>query len=118
MKRQAMVLGAALVTVVAVGWYALSQEHPRGAATAGGPGRLERAAAAGDLIALGFSSPKGPWIVVVDSRQRSLALYRVDPQARSIHLESVRKIGWDLELEHFNGAEPVPSEIRRLLQGH
>jgi hypothetical protein len=51
-------------------------------------------------------------IVILDSSNRSLAIYTVD--AGNVQLRSVRSLVYDLRMEEFNGAAPLPSELRRV----
>ncbi|MEM7475189.1 MAG: hypothetical protein AAF483_09375 [Planctomycetota bacterium] len=53
-------------------------------------------------------------IVVVDTSQRAMAVYHVDPADGKIQLKSVRQLDWDLKMEHFNGQAPLPSELREV----
>ena len=53
-------------------------------------------------------------LVVVDSRQQSMAVYHVSGTTGKIELKSVRKIQMDLAIEQFNAVEPLPSEMRLL----
>ena len=55
-------------------------------------------------------------IVVIDSRQQSMAVYHVSAASGKIELKSVRKIGLDMALEQFNAVEPLPSDMRLLRQ--
>jgi len=51
-------------------------------------------------------------IVILDSGQRSLAVYHVDNG--NLQLRCVRSLVFDLRMEEFNGSAPLPSEIRRV----
>jgi hypothetical protein len=53
-------------------------------------------------------------IVVVDSPNRSMAVYHIDPVQAKIQLKSVRKLAWDLNMEQFNALAPLPSELQGL----
>ena len=53
-------------------------------------------------------------IVIVDSEQRAIAVYHIDPRHGRLSLKSSRQIDWDLQMEHFNGESPLPSELRNL----
>ena len=55
----------------------------------------------------------GTQLVVLDDSIRSLAVYHVDA-AGNLQLRSVRSLNWDFRMEEFNGAAPLPSELRRL----
>ncbi len=53
-------------------------------------------------------------IVVVDTESRTMAVYHVEPAQGKIQLKSVRQLGWDLQMEHFNGQAPLPGELRQV----
>lgn len=53
-------------------------------------------------------------IVVVDTRQTTMAVYHVEPAQGKIQLKSVRKLVWDLRMEQFNAQNPLPSELRQV----
>lgn len=53
-------------------------------------------------------------VTVVDPRAKSMAIYHVDPANAQIQLKSVRSLVWDLQMEHFNGQAPLPSELRQV----
>ena len=74
-------------------------------------------AAGGGLTALpGPVSPQGQFLVVVDSRQRSMSVYHIDKTTGKIALRSVRNIHWDLQMSHFDNEGLLPQEIRSLLE--
>ncbi|MEM1303462.1 MAG: hypothetical protein AAGG46_01110 [Planctomycetota bacterium] len=54
-------------------------------------------------------------LVVVDSRQKVIAVYSIDPSSGEISLSSVRNITWDLQLPEHNTTKPLPKEIRNAL---
>lgn len=51
---------------------------------------------------------------VIDSQAKSLAVYHIEPTTGKILLRSVRSLQWDLQMEHFNGQTPLPSELRQV----
>ncbi|MFK7736601.1 MAG: hypothetical protein AB8B50_11250 [Pirellulaceae bacterium] len=53
-------------------------------------------------------------IVVIDTQQKSMAVYQVEPNQGKIQLRSVRRLVWDLQMEEFNGQTPLPSELRKV----
>ncbi len=55
-------------------------------------------------------------VVVLDPQQRVLAVYHIDLTSGGIQLKAVRQIRWDLQLENFNGAHPLPREVRTLVE--
>ena len=68
---------------------------------------------------LAFSSAagdKGQLITVVDPRQQAVAVYHVDLVSGKIALRSVRNIRWDLQVSHWNNENPLPQEIRALVE--
>ena len=50
---------------------------------------------------------------VLDSQTKSLAVYHIEPSSGKLQLKSVRNLRWDLQMEHFNGQSPLPSELRQ-----
>ena len=75
-----------------------------------------RAASGDQLIALSTSTPSGQLLTVIDPKQRVISVYRVDSTTGKIALRSVRNINWDLQMSEFNGEDPLPREIRLLLE--
>ena len=54
-------------------------------------------------------------LTVVDPRQRVLCVYHIDLATGKIALKSVRNIQWDLQINDLNNENPLPQEIRSLL---
>ena len=54
-------------------------------------------------------------VTVIDPRQRSMSVYHVELSTGEITLKSVRNIQWDLQMMDFNGTNPLPKEIRAVL---
>jgi len=54
-------------------------------------------------------------LVVIDPELHVMSVYHLDA-AGEIVLKSVRNFHWDLQMEQFNGTNPLPREIRSLLQ--
>ncbi len=52
-------------------------------------------------------------VIVIDSGNRSMAVYHVEPAQGKVALKSVRNLTWDLSMEQFNGQTPLPSELRQ-----
>jgi len=67
------------------------------------------------LIALSSVADNQQQIAVIDPQQRVMSIYHVDLTSGKIELKSVRNITWDLQIEQFNSAEPLPEQIRSLL---
>ena len=80
------------------------------------PGRSRGNDPAGTLALI--TNPTGPvqWLYLIDTKQKSFAIYRVDPTnpKGSVKLEASRKYRWDLELDEYNnqGLEPADVEAR------
>ena len=80
------------------------------------PSRLP-VAAAGDLMAFSSETTTGPsQVMLIDAKTRVMCVYHVDRTTGEIELKSVRNFHWDLLLEEFNGVQPLPSEIRALME--
>jgi len=72
-----------------------------------------------DLITL--TTPIGEHrqqLTVIDPRMRVMGVYHIDGSSGEIALKSVRNISWDLQMSEFNAANPLPREIRSLLEQH
>ena len=54
-------------------------------------------------------------LLVVDPRLRVASVYHIETATGVIALRSVRQIHWDLQLAEYNGVNPVPREIRLML---
>lgn len=51
-------------------------------------------------------------MTIVDPKSRTMAVYHVSGSMGEIELKSVRKFEWDLQMEEFNAASPLPREVR------
>ncbi len=95
------------IMIVVVGWVSLWSQ------TSGAPGgnvpqSAERLEVVSSLLPSGVQQ-----IVVVDSQNRSMAIYHIDPTQGKLALKSVRNLSWDLSMEQFNGQAPLPSDLRQ-----
>jgi hypothetical protein len=54
-------------------------------------------------------------VLVVDPRLRVASVYHIETATGVISLRSVRQIHWDLQLAEYNGVNPLPREIRLML---
>ena len=75
------------------------------------------ASAGTELIVVPTSlSEKVQMLTVVDPRQRVLSVYHIDMATGKIALKSVRNIQWDLQINDLNNENPLPQQIRSLLE--
>lgn len=95
------------IMIVVVGWVSL-WSHTSGAPNGNLPSNNERLEVVSSLLPTGVQQ-----IVVVDSQNRSMAIYHIDPSLGKLVLRSVRNLTWDLSMEQFNGQAPLPSELRQ-----
>jgi len=62
-----------------------------------------------------IADPTGPiqWLYLIDTKQKSFAIYRIDPTnpKGSVKLEASRKYRWDLELDEYNNQGLEPSDV-------
>ena len=68
---------------------------------------------------LALRSPGGngkELLTVIDPSTRVVAVYHIDGHSGEIALRSVRNLTWDLQMLEFNGLNPLPQEIRSLLE--
>jgi hypothetical protein len=58
------------------------------------------------------------WLYLIDTKNRSFALYRIDPTSSKgiVKLEASRQYEWDLKLEHYNNQPPEPDAIKATVQ--
>lgn len=108
------ILGLCLLvaSLVAVGFAA-----GEGTSAAASPTDIRQAIARGDLIA--FDAKVGDTtqqLTVVDPKQQTISVYHIELKTGKIELRSVRNIRWDLSIEEYNAARPLPHEIRLQLQ--
>jgi hypothetical protein len=59
---------------------------------------------------------KTQMLTVVDERQRVLSVYHIDMATGKIALKSVRNIHWDLQINDLNNEDPLPQQIKSLLE--
>ena len=55
-------------------------------------------------------------LTVIDPKLRSVAVYHINPANGALTLRSVRNIHWDLQMSQFNGVNPLPQQIRSMLE--
>ena len=55
-------------------------------------------------------------LTVVDPRSQAMSVYHVDLATGKIALRSVRSLRWDLQMSYMNNENPLPQEIRTLLE--
>jgi hypothetical protein len=54
-------------------------------------------------------------LTIVDPKQRVLGVYRINLSSGRTTLESVRNIQWDLQINDLNTDNPLPLEIKSML---
>ena len=55
-------------------------------------------------------------LLVIDPQTRAICVYHVNGKTGEIALKSIRNIQWDLQVSEYNAVNPLPHEIRSLLQ--
>ena len=81
-------------------------------------GGLDAQAPSGD----GLTALLGPvvenqqLVVLIDQQRQTMGTYHVQVESGQISLRSVRNFRWDLQMDEFNGAEPLPEKIQALLR--
>ena len=102
------------IVLVAV---AVAQQRGENAAQRGMPLVAAPATAGSELIVVPTAlGEKGQMLTVVDPRQRVLCVYHIDVTTGKIALKSVRNIQWDLQITQLNNEDPLPQQIRSLLE--
>jgi len=100
------ILASACLAWVAAG----ASADPPG--TAGpNPGKSEAA-----LIVMSSPLAEGQQLTVIDPATRVVCIYHVSAKTGEISLKSIRNISWDLRMTQFNAVNPLPEEIRSLVE--
>jgi hypothetical protein len=55
-------------------------------------------------------------LTVIDPEMRVMSVYHIETSTGQIVLKSVRNFHWDLQMLEFNGTNPLPREIRAMLE--
>jgi len=68
---------------------------------------------AGTLALIANPTSSIQWLYLIDTKQKSFAIYRIDPNnpKGSVKLEASRKYRWDLELDEYNNQGLEPSDV-------
>ena len=104
-----VLLGVAITTLAAAGLGLTSEAWAqRGAGLETGNELITVSAMVGDR-------PQFQQLTVIDPQSRVMSVYHVELASGAITLKSVRNISWDLLLREFNAVNPLPGEIRALL---
>jgi len=112
--RQA-VLG--MIVVALIGFGTISWNSPRSEVQAQQvPPAVKPLVLADGLIALSSDTADGrQQVAVIDSKTRVMSTYHIEHKTGAISLKSVRSIAADLEMEEFNTDQPLPRDIRAIL---
>jgi len=74
-------------------------------------------AAASDLIAATtIVGDQYQMVTVIDPKLRVMSVYQIELASGKIALCSVRHLQWDLQMNDYNVAHPLPREIQALLE--
>ncbi len=57
-------------------------------------------------------------LTIIDPRSRVIGVYHIDPSSGVVTLKSVRSFQWDLMMSEFNATNPLPREIRSMIEKH
>ena len=95
-------------------WFAFALGDQGKQAVAGSLDSTDNTASHDDSVSV-FATADGHQLTLVEKSKQALCVYHIDSKTGEITLKSVRSYGWDLELEHFNGTEPLPRQIRSML---
>ena len=96
---------------------AVAVAEPRGNVYAQRGTPAAAATAGTELIVVSTSvGEKCLMLTVVDPRRRVMSVYHIETATGKIALKSVRDIQWDLQITDLNNENPLPQEIRSLLE--
>jgi hypothetical protein len=102
---------AGLVMAAIAGWDRPTAVYAQRLAANSAPG--------GEQGVIAFSTPSpdnANQVTVIDSRQRAMAVYRIDALTGKIKLLSARNITWDLQLTQLNSEIPLPLDVRSMTE--
>lgn len=111
------ILGTLVVVGIVIA--AVSAAEPRGNVYGqrAAPPKTSAATAGTELIVVSTSvGEKCLMLTVVDPRQKVISVYHIDTATGKIALKSVRNIQWDMKITDLNNENPLPREIRSLLE--
>jgi len=112
------VVSIALVVGLVLGWMATSNadaQRPR--PDSAGRAFSDHFQEGQQLVALSTEvDERRVQITIIDPQTRALVVYHIDKPSGEVSLRSVRNVHWDLQMDEFNGKNPLPREIRSLLQ--
>lgn len=63
-----------------------------------------------------WEATDGQMIVMIDPQARVMSSYLVRADNGFIELKSVRRFDWDLRMEQFNATEPLPQQVRDMVE--
>jgi len=111
------ILGTLLVAGIVIA--AVSAADPRDEVygqRAAQPKTAPAATAGTELIVVSTSvGEKCLMLTVVDPRQQVISVYHIETATGKISLKSVRNIQWDMKITDLNNENPLPRDIRSLL---
>ena len=110
------VLGSVVLIGCVIAAVAAAPDRQDGIPPRGVPIHFYPNAANSDLIVVSANvRDQYQQMTIIDPKRRTMAVYHQDFATGVPVLRSVRSFEFDLQLEQFNGKEPLPDEIRALL---
>lgn len=108
------VVAVALLTGLVVGWISTSKADAQRPMREGPIAHQQQGEQS--LVALSTDvDEQRTQITIIDPQSRALVVYHIDKPTGAVTLRSVRNVNWDLQMDEFNGKNPLPREIRSLL---
>ncbi|MBN1396327.1 MAG: hypothetical protein JW959_14985 [Pirellulales bacterium] len=105
--------------IVGLGLVVAAAAEPRGEYQPSAVPALRTPAATAGTELIVVSTPVGDnvlMLTVVDPRRKAMSVYHIETATGKITLKSVRDIQWDLQITDLNNENPLPQEIRSLLE--
>lgn len=112
------ILGPLAGIAIVMAAVAVAQQRGDGFATRGAPPAIAPLATTGSelIVVPAAIGDRSQMLTVVDPRQRVISVYQIDLATGKISLKSVRNITWDLQISDMNTENPLPQQIRTLLE--
>ncbi len=83
-------------------------QRPAGASLPGSSGEY--------IVVPTTAGEKTQTLTVIDPKRQVMAVYHVELATGKIALRAVRNLQWDLQVAYLNNENPLPQEIRALLE--
>lgn len=68
------------------------------------------------IVVRTWDVPAGQMVLVIEPVRRVMGAYLVKSDSGLIELKSVRRFEWDFRMEQFNASDPLPQQVRDMVE--